>query len=136
MKLAQPVPVELRYETIVVENGVLKIFRDVYERGTNTEENLRRVFEAYGVSFDSLNQADRDKILAGLKQMAYDAQGNPVEQTANMNMNSNAANNKNANANANSDKVTKNIKGKKEVTFQLAELQGKGYPAPVNAVNQ
>jgi hypothetical protein len=32
--------------------------------------------------------------------------------------------------------VTKNIKGKKEVAFQLAELQGKGYPAAVNAVNQ
>jgi lipoprotein-anchoring transpeptidase ErfK/SrfK len=136
VKLEKAVPVELRYETIVVENGTLKIFRDVYERGTNTEENLRRVLEAYGVSFDSLNQADRDKILEGLKQMAFDAQGNPVEQTANTNANTNSANTKNKNANSDSDKVTKNIKGKKEVVFQLAELQGKGYPAPVNAMNQ
>jgi lipoprotein-anchoring transpeptidase ErfK/SrfK len=136
VKLARAVPVELRYETIVVENGVLKIFRDVYERGMNTEENLRRVLDAYGVAFDSINQAERDKILAGLQQMAYDAQGNPVEQSANTNMNSNSNASNNKNANSNSDKVTKNIKGKKEVAFQLAELQGKGYPAAVNAVNQ
>ncbi|HEY8561456.1 MAG TPA: L,D-transpeptidase [Pyrinomonadaceae bacterium] len=140
VKLQSAVPVELRYETIVVENGVLKIFRDVYERGTNTEENLRRVLEVYGVSLDNLQPADRDKILQGLKQMAFDASGNPVDQnvTANANANANANSNKdkNKNSNANDDRVTKNIKGKKEVSFQLAELQGKGYPAPVNAVNQ
>ena len=48
----------------------------------------------------------------------------------------NAARDKNKNSNADSDRVTKNIKGKKEVSFPLAELQGKGYPAPVNAVNK
>lgn len=137
VKLSNPIPVELRYETIVVENGVLKIFRDVYERGMNTEENLRRVLEVYGVSLDNL--ADREKILQGLKQMAYDAEGNPVAGNANMNMNMNAnANPKTANVNKNSngDKVTKNIKGSKEVSFQLAELQGKGYPAPINLVTK
>jgi lipoprotein-anchoring transpeptidase ErfK/SrfK len=136
VKLEKPVTVELRYETIVVENGVLKIFRDVYERGTNTEENLRRVLDAYGVSLDSLNADERDKIMQGLKQMANDAQGNPVAQNANSNASSNANSAGNKPANSNSDKVTKNIKGKKEVTFQLAALQGKGYPAPVNPVNQ
>ena len=136
VKLQKPVPVELRYETIVVENGVLKIFRDVYERGTNTEENLRRVLDVYGVSLDSLDAADRDKILQGLKQMANDALGNPVDQNTSANMNSNANSAKNQNSNSNRDKVTKNIKGKKEVTFQLAQLQGKGYPAPVNALTQ
>lgn len=123
IKLAKPVPVELRYETIVVENGVLKIFRDVYERGTNTEENLRRVLETYGVSLDNLTAADREKILEGFKQMAFDAQGNPVKE----NSNGNSANSKKQNSTE--DKVTKNIKGKKEVSFQLAELSGKGYPA-------
>src|SRR5690349_15723669 len=73
IKLGTPVTVELRYETIVVEDGKLRIFRDVYERGTNTEENLRRVLEAAGVSLDSLNPADKEKILAGLEQMAIDA---------------------------------------------------------------
>lgn len=139
IKLKTPVQVELRYETIVVENGVLKIYRDVYERGTNTEENLRRVLDVYGVSLDSLQE--RENILDGLRQMAFDAQGNPVDGNANSNagnMNSNtaASNNKNKNSNSNSGSVTKNVKGKKEVTFQIAALQGKGYPAPVNLVSQ
>jgi murein L,D-transpeptidase YcbB/YkuD len=41
IKLNRTIPVELRYETIVVENGKLDVFRDVYDRGTNVEENLR-----------------------------------------------------------------------------------------------
>jgi hypothetical protein len=47
---------------------------------------------------------------------------------ANTNNNSNS---KNTNANADDGKVTRNIKGKKEVSFDIAELKGKGYPAPV-----
>src|SRR5205085_12217895 len=43
VKLANPVPVELRYETVVVEDGKLHVYRDVYGFGTNTEENLRNV---------------------------------------------------------------------------------------------
>ena len=49
VKLGKLVPVELRYETIVVEDGVLHIYRDVYNKKTNTEENLRAVFKANGV---------------------------------------------------------------------------------------
>ncbi|HVF58093.1 MAG TPA: L,D-transpeptidase, partial [Pyrinomonadaceae bacterium] len=45
VKLTSAVPVELRYETIVVEDGKLHIYRDVYEKGTNTEENLRAVLQ-------------------------------------------------------------------------------------------
>ena len=141
VKLGKSIPVELRYETIVVEDGKLKIFRDVYEKGTNTEENLRKVFENYGVSFDSLNEQVRQKILAGLKQMAYDATGNPVDPNAasntngNINANKSADNKTNSNSKDNSksqgEQVTRNVKGSKEVVFDLAELKGKGYPAPV-----
>src|SRR6266849_11137306 len=46
VKLDKSVPVELRYETIVVEDGQLHIYRDVYDQNTNTEENLRTVLEA------------------------------------------------------------------------------------------
>jgi lipoprotein-anchoring transpeptidase ErfK/SrfK len=122
VKLAQPVPVELRYETIVVEDGNLHIYRDVYERGTNTEENLRRVLESYGVDFGALSEADRTKIMEALDKMAVDAQGKEVDPEANANSNS-----KN-----NSGKVTRNIKGQKEIVIELAALQGKGYPAPVD----
>jgi hypothetical protein len=142
VKLGKPIPVELRYQTIVVEDGKLKIFRDVYEKGTNTEENLRKVFESNGVSFDSLNEQDRQKILDGLKQMAFDATGNPVEAGGNSNAEGNMNSNKsttdvktNSNAKSNSktqgEQVTRAVKGKKEVVFELAELRGKGYPAPV-----
>ena len=125
-KLDKSMLVELRYETIVVEDGKLKIFRDVYERGTNTEENLRKKLQQYNVSLDDLK--NKQEILDGLKQMAVDAQGDEVE--SNSNTNSNANQNKNA---ENKDgKVTRNIKGKKEVSFEIAELKGKGYPAPVD----
>lgn len=140
VKLERAIPVELRYETIVVEDGKLRIFRDVYERGTNTEQNLRAVLQANGVALDDL--PERDKIMAGLKQMAFDATGNPVEAGGdpNNNSNSNTANsnknnagNSNAKNNSNSKdaSVTRSVKGKKEISFDIAALKGKGYPAAI-----
>jgi L,D-transpeptidase ErfK/SrfK len=46
VKLKKSIPVELRYETITVEDGSLHIYRDVYDQNTNTEESLRAVLEA------------------------------------------------------------------------------------------
>ncbi|MEO8074022.1 MAG: L,D-transpeptidase [Acidobacteriota bacterium] len=140
VSLEKSIPVELRYETIVVEDGKLNIYRDVYERGTNTEENLRKVLEKYGVSFDSLSEKDRDNILKGLKQMAYNAKGESVSEpndnsnTGNSNMNSKSDNEnaKNKDSKKDDGEVTRIIKGKKEVSFELAELKGKGYPKPVD----
>jgi hypothetical protein len=123
VKLSQPIPVELRYETIVVEDGKLKIYRDVYERGTNTEENLRAVLQAQGVAYDSLSEQERAKISEALKQMARDPAGNPVEAMPAGSVNNNS--NKNV-------KETKTIKGAKEATIEIAALKGKGYPAPVD----
>jgi hypothetical protein len=137
VKLNKAIPVELRYETIVVEDGKLKIFRDVYERGTNTEENLRAILQANGVSLDEMPAPEREKILAGLKQMAIDATGNPVEASGNSNVNSadsNKTNTNNSKGNTNVSKdvnVTRNVKGKKEISFDIAALKGKGYPAAV-----
>ncbi|HVF47316.1 MAG TPA: L,D-transpeptidase [Pyrinomonadaceae bacterium] len=135
VKLEEDIPVELRYETIVVENGTLKIFRDVYERGTNTEENLKRVLDSYGVSLDQLASEVRDKILAGLTQMAANAAGKPIANAAgsNSNQNSSSANTGARSKEPASDKVTRNVKGKKEISFKLPELAGKGYPVPVGA---
>jgi lipoprotein-anchoring transpeptidase ErfK/SrfK len=145
VKLDHAVPVELRYETIVVtDDGKLHIYRDVYDRGTNTEENLRRVLQAHGVSFDQLSEQQRTQIADALRQMARDALGNPAEgdgtERANTNAagkNANASNkngntaNKNAgNANAGGH-VTRNVKGQKEIVIEIEALKGKGYPAPV-----
>lgn len=150
VKLGKTVPVELRYETIVVEDGKLKIFRDVYERGTNTLENLRAVLDGYGVAYDSLTEPERKKIAQAINDMNKDAQGNSIVEngdattfgasatnSANANSNSAKAGGGNVNSqktNANADdgsKVTRNIKGQKEIVIELAQLKGKGYPAPV-----
>ncbi|MEP6925560.1 MAG: L,D-transpeptidase family protein [Pyrinomonadaceae bacterium] len=134
VKLASVIPVELRYETIVIEDGKLHIYRDVYERGTNTEENLRKVLEANGVSLDSLSEPERAKITEGLKQMARNAQGNAAEAKTNSTDNSNVNKNSSADKKTKSEsaKVTRTIKGAKEFVIEIAALKGKGYPAPLN----
>jgi len=126
LKLSKTIPVELRYETIVVENGKLKIYRDVYEQGTNTEENLRKVLENYGVKFESLSETDRQNILNALAAMNTDAEGKTVTENSS---NSNSATNSEKSKNG---KTTNNIKGKKEIEISIVQLDGKGYPAPVD----
>ena len=124
--LRQPVPVELRYETIVVEDGQLYIYRDVYERGTNTEENLRRVLAAYDVTLEQLSEEERTRVMEALRDMSRDARG---RSTANANNTNNA--NRNS-RNQNNRSVTTTIRGARQVAIPIAALQGKGYPAPVN----
>lgn len=118
IKLSKPVAVELRYETIVVVDGRLHIYRDVYSRGTNTEENLRNVLQAYGVSPDQLSAHEKALIAAGLKAMARDAKGRPVVKPKEV-------------KNGTSARVTRVIRGRKEVIVKVAALSGKGYPAPM-----
>ena len=127
VKLSNPVSVDLRYETIVATaDGKLTIYRDVYERGTNTEDNLRRVLDAAGVSFDSLPAADQKKILAGVQQMAIDAHGDAVNTEDSVQA-GNKAVMKNQTGN-----ITRTIKGARQVVFDIPGLKGKGYPIPVN----
>src|SRR5207253_4862275 len=68
VKLVNAIPVELRYETIVVEDGKLHIYRDVYDQETNTEENLRAVLDANGVRFDDLTEEEQAQVLSALAQ--------------------------------------------------------------------
>jgi len=124
LKLSNPVPVELRYETIVVEDGKVHIYRDVYELGTNTEENLRKVLAAYDVNFDDLDPSVKQQLLDGLKAMAVDAKGNPVSEE----------DNPSDSAGSKKGKITTTIKGKKDVEVQVPQLAGKGYPMPVDLV--
>ena len=70
VKLGQVVPVELRYETIVVEDGKLHIYRDVYDQDTNTEENLRAVLEANGIKLEDLSEEERAQVLDALNAMS------------------------------------------------------------------
>lgn len=112
VKLTAAVPIELRYETIVIEAGKLRIYRDVYERGTNTEDNLQRVLEAAGVSPSTLTDLERARITTGLQQMALDAGGGLADHQST------------------SPDVTRTIKGAKVVEITIAALATQGYPAP------
>jgi lipoprotein-anchoring transpeptidase ErfK/SrfK len=141
VKLGHAVPVELRYDTIVVEDGRLHIYRDVYDRNTNTEENLRAVLSAYGVTLEQLSEQERAAVLKALEEMSRDASGKSDEVKASGNSNSSSAQpseskaaNKNANkkAEATSGKVTTTVKGRKEIVIEIGALKGKGYPAPVD----
>jgi lipoprotein-anchoring transpeptidase ErfK/SrfK len=132
VKLSKAVPVELRYETITVEDGKLHIYRDVYDRGTNTEENLVKVLRSYGVTLDQLSDGKRAEVMGALGQMARDAGGKPATEATAVPPASSASSKKaKANNNA-SGKVTRTIKGSKEVVVEIPALLGKGYPAPVD----
>jgi len=126
VKLASAVPVELRYETIVVEDGKLHIYRDVYGHGTNTEENLRKTLEAYGVRLEDLSEPERAQVTQALNEMARDALGKPATEAQ---PTPTPAPRKGGAASA---RETKTMKGKKEIVVEIAALRGKGYPAPAN----
>ena len=129
VKLSGAIPVELRYETIVVEDGKLHIYRDVYDHDTNTEENLRAVLQTYGVTLEQLSEPERAQVMQALKEMARDATGRPTD--APTPEPSPTPSGKNANQKG-AERVTRNVKGQKVVVIPIAALQGKGYPAPVN----
>lgn len=137
VKLSKAVPVELRYETITVEDGRLHLYRDVYDRGTNTEENLRSVLQRYGVILDQLSDSKRAEVMRSLGQMARDAGGKPTTEADNSSaaFSTSASLRKGDKSKANNiagGKVTRTIKGGKVVVVQIPALLGKGYPAPVD----
>jgi lipoprotein-anchoring transpeptidase ErfK/SrfK len=115
VKLSEPIPVELRYETITVDDGRLHVYRDVYDRKTNTEAHLSAVLAAYDVSLEDLSEQERTQAMTALKDMSR-----PVM----------AAKQKNA-TKPESGAVTSTLKGKKEAIVEIKALAGKGYPAPV-----
>ncbi len=53
--LGDPVPVDINYDTLVVEGGVLHIYPDVYDRRTNTPSRLRAELRAAGVEASALD---------------------------------------------------------------------------------
>ena len=132
MKLTRAVPVELRYETIVVEDGKLHIYRDVYDQGTNTEENLRSVLAANGVKLEDLTDDERGQALDALAQMAGRASertAKPTPSPGSANSNSNSALERKPSA---TKKQTRVAGSQKEIVIEIAALKGKGYPPPAD----
>lgn len=135
VKLDRVVPVELRYETIVIEDGKLHIYRDVYDQDTNTEETLRAVLQANGLNLDDLSEVERTQVLDGLNAMSRHPKPVAISK---LSPGASPA----ASPNTTPDKTDKKAgaaqvkkpigKNQKEVVIELAALKGKGYPAPVN----
>jgi lipoprotein-anchoring transpeptidase ErfK/SrfK len=141
VKLDHVVPVELRYETIVLEDGQLHIYRDVYNQDTNTEENLRAVLEVNGIKLEDLSGDERAQVLEAVNAMSR----HPLKTTATGKAVISDATSKASPmvaANATTDKAEKKVaaarvkkpigKNQKEVVIELATLKGKGYPAAVS----
>ena len=135
VKLDKLVPLELRYETIVFEDGQLHIYRDVYNQNTNTEENLRAVLEANGTNLDSLKTEEKARLLEALNAMSRRRKKQPTPKPA-ITASSTSAN---AIAAANERKAEaerqKKLRSQREIVIEIAALIGKGYPAPVNLDN-
>ncbi|HLM23839.1 MAG TPA: L,D-transpeptidase [Pyrinomonadaceae bacterium] len=121
VKLNQTVPVELRYETIVLEDGKLHIYKDVYVQDTNTEENLRKVLEAQGVRFEDLSEQQRTEALNALNAMS----ANPQSAAS-------ASPSPEASPAKKSAAKKKSAKNQNEIVIDLGGIAKKGYPAPVN----
>jgi murein L,D-transpeptidase YcbB/YkuD len=64
VQLDTPLPVDINYDTIVVEAGVLHIYPDVYSRRTNVIRNLRAELESAGVDVSTLDDKLLKRILA------------------------------------------------------------------------
>ncbi|MEA2205797.1 MAG: L,D-transpeptidase ErfK/SrfK [Blastocatellia bacterium] len=134
VKLGNDVPVELRYETIVAEDGKLHIYRDVYDQGTNTEANLRAVLDAMGVKFEDLTADELAQVTEALAQMsgksgsrvaaASKATPSPLATPA-----ASIAEGVKKTPPVKKPAATKN---QKEIVIEIAALKGKGYPAAVS----
>ncbi len=132
VNLGQLVPVELRYETVVFEDGRLHIYRDVYDQHTNTEENLRAVLAANGASFDGLGEEVKMQALEALNLMS----GRPKKQATPKPPTAAPVTAADRLALANEKKAEaerqKKLRSQKEVVIEISGLTAKGYPGPVN----
>lgn len=132
VKLSMVVPVELRYETIVIQEGQLHVYRDVYNKNTNTEENLRATFEANGINFDDLPEEEKMRALEAVNAMSLRPKKLPSPKpTPTVASNQNSADQKAlaAERKAEAERLSK-LKNQKEIVIDIASLSGKGYPAP------
>jgi lipoprotein-anchoring transpeptidase ErfK/SrfK len=64
VRLDTPVPVDINYDTLVVEEGVLHIYPDVYGRGTNRPARLRAKLQAASVDVSKVSEKSIRQILS------------------------------------------------------------------------
>jgi L,D-transpeptidase ErfK/SrfK len=131
VKIPKAVPVELRYETIVIQDGQLHVYRDVYNKNTNTEENLRAAFEANGVSFDKLSEGEKTQALDAVNAMSLHPKKQQPAPKPTVAVNQTAEERKAAAEERRAEaKRQAEMRNRKEIVMDLSELSGKGYPPP------
>ena len=134
IQLKTPVPVELRYESILVQDGKLYIFRDLYNLDTNSEQNLSAVLQANGINLDKLGEPERNTLLSALKEMSRDPAGRADQanpRSAGKSAEEVSKEKAKPRANETSARVTRTIKGPKEAILEVPGLSSSGYPSPV-----
>lgn len=135
VKLGQVIPVELRYETIVVEDGKLHIYRDVYDQDTNNESNLRAVLLANGSKLEDLSEGEREEVMEALNAMSRHPR-KPVSKLVKSSPSPSPTIGEKSVAVG--EKVAEKTprkpigKNQKEVVIESDAFQGKGYPEAVN----
>jgi hypothetical protein len=65
--LETPVIVEITYDTIVVENGRLNVYPDVYEKKMNTIENIRSELRSSGIDDSLVTDREITRIISMAK---------------------------------------------------------------------
>lgn len=128
VKLKESIPVELRYETITVEDGSLHIYRDVYDQNTNTEDGLRAVLEAYGVKLEDLTADEKTQVLDALARMSGNSTASSKAPSPSPSI---AKTEKGTRAPAAKPAKQTRSQNQNEIVIAIAALKGKGYPAAV-----
>jgi L,D-transpeptidase-like protein len=68
VQLDESVPVDINYDTLVVENRVLYIYPDVYDRGTNQTGRLRAELHSANVDVSNISEGTLKQMLARVKR--------------------------------------------------------------------
>lgn len=68
LPLETPLPVEVHYDTLVVEGGVLHIYPDVYDRRMNTVARLRDELASSGANVSNIDDETLQQMLAQVKK--------------------------------------------------------------------
>ena len=132
VKLEKLVPVELRYETIVIEDGMLHVYRDVYGRNTNNEENLLAALKANRIDWNELANEEKAQALEALNAMSPWRKKRPLPKPAITTSSDPAKKIADANERKAEAERQKKLRSQKEIVIGSTALSGKGYPAPVN----
>ncbi|MBA2525842.1 MAG: L,D-transpeptidase [Pyrinomonadaceae bacterium] len=81
VQLEEPVPVDINYDTIVVEGGFLHIYPDVYGRRMNLPARLRDELKSSGIDVSNLDDATIRKMLSKVtRKTQFVADKTSIEQ--------------------------------------------------------